>query len=157
VNDQNLAALKKVEEQLNAKAAHQIYELAAIDSGTRALALSRAAATEAELARDFGVRDCSKDPRCRTVLGYRLATIELDYWARRDEDQQKVRDLEQLHQEFSEAFSALRTNGEGIQKYLELNWFERLCEDAKGFDPEQLEKIGGDLKDIAARLTGSEQ
>jgi len=159
VNRDNLAALERMEKQLDKKAADGIYEAAAKNSGSIALALSRAAASQAELERTFGVKkdECGKDPRCRIVLNNRLSIIELDYRAKRDESLQKADDLNKLHIEFSKAFAALRKNGEDIQKYLELSWFKRLFQDVKGMDSEQIKKIGEDLKTISARLGGSEQ
>ncbi len=157
VNKDNLAALGKMETQLDAQAADRIYQVAKIDSGTMSLALSRAAATQSELERTFGVDDCREDKRCLPVLNHRLAMIELDYWASRDEGQEKTADLRKLHLEFSKAFKALKKNGEEIQEYLELNWFQRRFEDAKGMDTEQLQKIGEDIKAITTRLAGSER
>jgi hypothetical protein len=124
--------------------------------GFGAIAAARSSATQAELEQTFRVRDCRKSDPCKRVLNERLATIDAEFYTHWDADVDRARDLERYQGAMARAISALQRNGEDIQAYLELNWFQRLYTDVRGMDTAALEKIGTDLKAIAGQLKGAE-
>jgi hypothetical protein len=115
------------------------------EASTRALA--RAAAAK----RDTSVRFPRKEDQDAALLDD-LARIQTDF--RRDADAAAARaeDLARLYGKLIEAIHALHVNGADIQKYLELNDFQRLRADISGMDRATLEQIGEDLKALRERI-----
>lgn len=148
LNQDNQTDLQNLEKQLRTDTtAKPLYAKLASSLGAsvRAQAKARVATIEAQA----WFSDAAAQ---RIYLNGRTARIQTEFNDEADDTARRAALLQALDGKLADAAKALHANGQDIQRYLDLGFFERLFTDVRGMDTTTLRQIGDDLRSISQRL-----
>jgi hypothetical protein len=93
------------------------------------------------------------DPGARKIyLNAQTARLQTEFNDEAADSARRAGILRALDGKFADATKALHENGQDIQRYLDMGFFERLFTDVRGMDTTKLKQIGEDLKSLSQRI-----
>lgn len=148
LNLRNQTYLKTLDEKLGPNERKEgAYKKIASSRAATVRAVSQAGVADIEAKARFTNTDAQ-----RIYLNAQTARLQTEFNHEADDAIHRANLLKTLDGRIADAAKALHENGQDIQRYLELGFFERLFTDVRGMDTTKLKQIGDDLKSLSERL-----
>jgi hypothetical protein len=94
------------------------------------------------------------DPDARKIyLNAQTARLQTEFNNEAVDSARRADILKTLEGKFADAAKALHENGQDIQRYLDMDFFERVFTNVRGMNTTKLKQIGEDLRSLSERVT----